>query len=165
MSKSCSGKINKTRFDDLGKPMKKTNFTVKNLRGNLPEKQFTIVKRSFRSSTKPLSLYSTILIDELTAETFYRFRTFELFNIWIPPFLHGSQYVTNQWCTTPNTWLTHQLKEYLSCKVLHFINNKDQEALGYKTLRCKDTIAFFRENKASVIFCICSPCILLCDSL
>ena len=49
--------------------------------GNLPEKQFTIVKRSFRSSTKPLSLNSTILVDELIVETFYRFRTFELFNI------------------------------------------------------------------------------------
>ena len=48
---------------------------------NLPERQFTIVKRSFRSSTKLLSLDSTIPIDELTAETFYCFRTFELFNI------------------------------------------------------------------------------------
>ena len=81
MSKSCSGKINKIRYDDSGKPMKQTSFTVKNLRGNLPEKQFTIVKRNFRSSTKPLSLDSTILVDELTAETFYCFRTFELFNI------------------------------------------------------------------------------------
>ena len=67
MSKSCSGKINKTRYDNPGKPMKQTSFTVKNLRGNLPEKQFTIVKRSFRSSTKPLSLDFTIPIDELTA--------------------------------------------------------------------------------------------------
>ena len=81
MSKLCSGKINKTRYDDLGKPMKQTSFIVKNIGGNLPEKQFTIVKRSFRSSTKPLSLDSTIPVDELTAETFYRFRTFELFNI------------------------------------------------------------------------------------
>ena len=81
MSKSCSGKINKTRYDDLGKPMKPTSFTVKNLGGNLPEKQFTIVKRSFRSSTKPLSLDSTIPVDELTTETFYRFRNSELFNI------------------------------------------------------------------------------------
>ena len=81
MSKSCSGKINKTRYDDPGKPMKPTSFTVKNLGGNLPKKQFTIVKRSFRSSTKPLSLESTIPIDKLTAATFYRFRTFELFNI------------------------------------------------------------------------------------
>ena len=65
MSKSCSGKINKTRYDDPGKPMKQTSFIVKNLGRNLPEKQFTIVKRSFRSSTKSLSLDSTIPVDEL----------------------------------------------------------------------------------------------------
>ena len=81
MSKSCNGKINKTRYDDPGKSMKQTRFIVKNLGGNLSEKQSTIIKRSFRSSTKPLSLNSTISIDELTAETFYRFRTSELFNI------------------------------------------------------------------------------------
>ena len=81
MSKSSSGKINKTRYDDPRKPMKQTSFTVKNLGGNVLEKQSTIVKRSFRSSTKPLSLDSTILVDELTAETFYCFRTSELFNI------------------------------------------------------------------------------------
>ena len=81
MSKSCSGKINKTRYDDSGKPMKQTSFTVKNLGGNLPKKQSTIVKRSFRFSTKPLSLDSTIPVDELTVETFYRFKTSELFNI------------------------------------------------------------------------------------
>ena len=81
MSKSCGRKINKTRYDNPRKPMKQTNFTIKNLGRNLPEKQFTIVKRSFRSSTKPLSLDSTIPIDELIAETFYRFRTSEPFNI------------------------------------------------------------------------------------
>ena len=81
MSKSCSGKISKTRYDDPGKPMKQISFTIKNLRGNLLEKQSTIVKRSFRSSTKPLSLNSTIPVDELIAKTFYRFRTSELFNI------------------------------------------------------------------------------------
>ena len=70
MLKLCSGKINKTIYDDLGKPMKQTSFTVKNLGGNLLEKQLIIVKRSFRSSTKPLSLDSTILVDELTAEIF-----------------------------------------------------------------------------------------------
>ena len=74
-------KINKTRYDDPGKPMKQTSFTVKNLGGNLPEKQPTIVKRSFRSSTKPLSLDSTIPVNELTTETFCHFRTSELFNI------------------------------------------------------------------------------------
>ena len=81
MSKSCSGKINKTRYDDLGKPMKQTSFIVKNLGGNLPKKQSTIAKRSFKSSIKPLSLDSTISVDELTAKTFYHFRTSELFNI------------------------------------------------------------------------------------
>ena len=47
MSKSCSRKINKTRYDDPGKPIKQTSFTVKNPEGNFLEKQFTIVKRSF----------------------------------------------------------------------------------------------------------------------
>ena len=135
MSKSCSGNINKTRYDDLGKPMKQTSFIVKNLGGNLPEKQSTIVKRSFRSSTKLLFLDSTIPVDELTVETFYRFRTSEFFNIWTPPF----------WCTNPNTWLTsyadpstqlkHQLEEDVGCKVLQFI----QKMLGHKTLRCTNT--------------------------
>ena len=65
-----NGKINKTRYDDLEKPMKQTSFTVKNLGGNLPKKQSTIIKRSFRSSTKILSLDFPILVDELTVETF-----------------------------------------------------------------------------------------------
>ena len=93
ISKSCSGKKKscyekkrkkekkRRRYDDSGKPMKQTSFTVKNLEGNLLEKQFTIVKRSFKSSTKPLSLDSTIPVDELTVETSYRFRTSKLFNI------------------------------------------------------------------------------------
>ena len=78
---NAAEKINKTRYDDPRKPIKQTSFTVKNLEENLPEKKFTIVKRSFRSSTKPLSLDSTIPVDELTVETFYRFRTSKLFNI------------------------------------------------------------------------------------
>ena len=81
LSKSCSEKINKTRYDDLGKPMKQTSFIVKNLGGNLPKKQFIIVKRSFRFSTKHLSLDSIIPVDELIAETSYCFRISELFNI------------------------------------------------------------------------------------
>ena len=75
-----SGKVNKTRYDDPRKPIKQTSFTVKNLGENLPEKQSTIIKRSFRFSTKPLSLDSTIDVDELTVETFYHFKTSELFN-------------------------------------------------------------------------------------
>ena len=81
MSKLCNGKINKIRDDDLEKPMKQISFTVKNLGGNLPEKQSTIVKRNFRSSTKLLSLDSKIPVDEITVETFYRFRTSKLFKI------------------------------------------------------------------------------------
>ena len=73
--------VNKTRYDDVRKPTKQTSFTIKNLGGNLLKKQFTIIKRSFRSSTKPLSLDSIIPIDELTAKTFYHFRTSKLFNI------------------------------------------------------------------------------------
>ena len=50
MSKSRSEKKikiknKKTRYDDLGKPMKQNSFTVKNLGGNLFEKQSTIVDR------------------------------------------------------------------------------------------------------------------------
>ena len=45
--------------------------------------------------------------------------------------LHGSQYVTN----------SQQLEDVVDCKILHFINNEDQEALGYKTLRHKDAVA------------------------
>ena len=143
MSKLCSGKINKTRYDDPGKPMKQTSFTV---------------KRSFRSSTKPLSLDSTIPIDELTTETFYHFRTSELFNIWMPPFLlQGSQYVTNSFARIPVRDSLTNLKKIVGCKVLLFINNEDQEALGYKALMHKDAVASFRENKTSVTFCICSP--------
>ena len=74
-------KLNKTRYDDPGKPMKQTSFTVKNLGGNFLEKQSTIVKRNFRFSTKPLSPDSTIPVDELTIEIFYHFRTSKLFNI------------------------------------------------------------------------------------
>ena len=73
--------VNKTRYDDPGKLMKQTSFIVKNLVGKLLEKQFTIVKKSFKSSTKPLSLDSTIPVNELIVEIFYHFRTSELFNI------------------------------------------------------------------------------------
>ena len=148
MSKSCSGRINKTRYDDLGKLVKQTSFIVKNLEGNLPKKQSTIVKRSFRFSTKPLSLDSIIHVDEFTAETFYYFRTSELFNIWTPPFLlHGSQYVTNSFARIPVCdSLTNLRKKNVSCKVLHFINNEDQETLGYKTLRRKRRNSFFQRE-------------------
>ena len=40
MSKSYSGKINKTRYDDPGKPMKQTSFTVKKY-GRKPSQKAT----------------------------------------------------------------------------------------------------------------------------
>ena len=74
--------VNKTKYDDLGKSIKQTSFTVKKTLGrNLPEKLYTIIKISFRFSIKLLSLNSTIPVDELTVETFYHFKTSELFNI------------------------------------------------------------------------------------
>ena len=97
--------VNKTRYDDLGKPMKQTSYTIKNLGGNLLEKQFTIIKRSFISSTKHLSLDSTILVDELITKTFYRFRTFKLSSIWMLPMIHGSQYMTNSQQLKDGCWL------------------------------------------------------------
>ena len=39
-------KVNKIRYDDPGKSMKQTSFIVKNLVGNLPKKQFIILKSS-----------------------------------------------------------------------------------------------------------------------
>ena len=87
-----NGKVNKTRYDDLRKPIKQTSFTVKNLGGNLPEKQSIIVKRSFRSGIKPLSLNFTIPVDELMAKTFYRFRTSNF-----------SIYECHLFCTDPST--------------------------------------------------------------
>ena len=69
-----NGIVNMTRYDNPGKLMKQTNFTVKNLGENLPKKQSTIIKRSFKSNTKHLSLDSIIPVDELTTETFYCFK-------------------------------------------------------------------------------------------
>ena len=77
--------VYKTRYDDLGKSMKETSFTVKTLGGNLPKKQSIKIKKSFKSSIKPLSLNSTNPVDKLTVETFYRFKTSKLFNMNTPP--------------------------------------------------------------------------------
>ena len=43
-----NGEVNKTRYDDLGKSMKQTSFTVKNLRGNLFEKAIHYSKEKFQ---------------------------------------------------------------------------------------------------------------------
>ena len=79
--------------------------------------------------------------------------------------MHGSPYVTNSFARIPVCDSLTNLKKIVGCKVFHFINSEDQEALGCKILRRKDVVASFKENKASVTFCICSPCILSCDGL
>ena len=148
-----SGIVNKTRYDDSGKPMKQTNFTVKNLEGRiLPKKQFTIVKRIFRFSTKLLFLDSTIPVNELTAETFYRFRTSKLFR----NLLHESQYVTNQWCTDPNTWLTPTTwRRLLAANFFTSSTMKIKKYFVTKTLSHKNVVISCRENKILGYFSAC----------
>ena len=48
MSKSCSRKINKTRYDDLGKLMKQTSFTVKKPGGKSSRKVIHYSKEKFQ---------------------------------------------------------------------------------------------------------------------
>ena len=43
-----NGKVNNTRYDDPGKPMKQASFTVKNLGRNLPEKVIHYSKEKFQ---------------------------------------------------------------------------------------------------------------------
>ena len=54
-----------------------------------------------------------------------------------------SQYAAYSFARIPiHDSLTNLRKKNVRCKVLHFINNEDQETLGYKTLRRKDTVAY-----------------------
>ena len=48
MSKTCSGKINKTRYDDLKKLMKQTSFTVKKHGGKPSQKAIHYSKEKFQ---------------------------------------------------------------------------------------------------------------------
>ena len=61
--------------------------------------------------------------------------------------IHEFQYVTN----------SSNLKKVVGCKFLH---GEDQEVLGYKILRRKDTVTSCRENKTlghSIhVFSICN---------
>ena len=43
-----SGKVNKTRYDDLRKPMKQTSFTIKNLGGKPSRKEIYYNKEKFQ---------------------------------------------------------------------------------------------------------------------
>ena len=59
----------------------------------------------------------------------------QISNLWLTP-LHGSRYVTN----------SSNLNDCVGCKVLHFVNNKDQKALCYKILWRTNTVTSHREN-------------------
>ena len=48
MSKTCSGKINKTRYYDPGKPMKQISFTVKKHGGKPSQKAIHYSKEKFQ---------------------------------------------------------------------------------------------------------------------
>ena len=48
MSKTRRGKINKTRYDDPGKPMKPTSFTVKKSRRKPSQKAIQYSKEDFQ---------------------------------------------------------------------------------------------------------------------
>ena len=69
-------------------------------------------------------------------------RFVQISNLWLTP-LHGS----STWLTLV-TWLI-----VVSCKILHFINNKYQNALGYKILWRTNAVASLKENK-SLDLCI-----------
>ena len=59
----------------------------------------------------------------------------QIFNLWLTP-LHGSQYVTN----------SNNLNDCCCLQILHFINDKDQGALDYKTLWHTNIVASYREK-------------------
>ena len=58
-----------------------------------------------------------------------------------------SMWLSNR-CMDPSTWLTHQLKKDVGCKVLQFINTmKIMKLLGYKTWRCTNAATSWRERR------------------
>ena len=60
-------------------------------------------------------------------------------------------YISNIWltlCADLSIWLTLATwTNVVGYKLLHFINNEDQEALGYKIQWRTNVLAFHRENK------------------
>ena len=58
--------------------------------------------------------------------------------------------ISNLWltlCMDPSMWLfPTALNDVIGSKVLHFVNNEDQEVLGYKILWRTNAIAFHREK-------------------
>ena len=61
--------------------------------------------------------------------------------------MHSFQYVTNQSMHESKYMTNHQLEKNVGCKVLQFINTmKITKLLGYKTLRCTNTIVSSKER-------------------
>ena len=61
--------------------------------------------------------------------------------------MHSSQYVTNQSMHESKYMTNHQLEKNVGCKVFQFINTmKITKLLGYKTLRCTNTIVSSKER-------------------
>ena len=58
-------------------------------------------------------------------------------------------------CTDPSTRLTPATwKVVVGCKILHFINNEDQEALGYRTQQHTNSVVSYKEIKHLLIVSI-----------
>ena len=63
--------------------------------------------------------------------------------------IHESQYVTNQLCMDPSTWLTPATwRRLLDAKFFTSSTMKIRKFYGYKTLWHKNAVAYFKENKA-----------------
>ena len=67
-------------------------------------------------------------------------------------FLSFDVQISNLWlvfCMDPSTWRTPATwMIVIGCKILHFINNEDQEVLDYKILWRINVVASYKENKA-----------------
>ena len=65
------------------------------------------------------------------------------------PLMHKPPICDKLFAQIPSMWLTLATwTDVVGCKVPHFINDEDLEALGYKTLWCTNVIASHREYKS-----------------
>ena len=142
--------------------MKQTSFTVKNLEGNLPKKQSTIVKKSLRFRKKTFVLDSTIPKDELTVETFYRnlqhqsLWTFQYMNVpWMihlqsqsKPLTDSKKFLKKNFTTISLWWLLRLLLLHQTNFkfVLKFLIWWNWENLVTKTLAIQTDCFFLKKN-------------------
>ena len=142
-------KINWTRWfvDKWGKPCKaktpSSDFKVTTPKNPLINNQAVISIMNLTNYPWPilkyqptieLSLQYPIGLDLVIA--FFPFDA-QTFNLW------------QTLCTDLSMWLTPtNWIDVVGCKVLHIINNEDQEELGYKTLWRTNGVASHKENKS-----------------